>query len=116
MILCAFSFRLRAIQISISHDQLNNRNQDQDDLLAGTGHGQALGNTLTPIVQQPTRRGVSLGRESFRHHRNQIVSGCVPQNLVFRADQQHQSPNLNIDNCFVLKSQLRRFVLYDSLF
>lgn len=104
--------RLRAIQISISHDQLNNRSyNDQDDLLAGTGHhGQSLGNTLTPIVQQPTRRGVSLGRESFRHHhqRNQIVSGCVPQNLVFRGDQQHQSPNLNIDNCFVLKSQLRR--------
>lgn len=112
MLLSFLCRRLRAIQISISHDQLNNRSyNDQDDLLAGTGHhGQSLGNTLTPIVQQPTRRGVSLGRESFRHHhqRNQIVSGCVPQNLVFRGDQQHQSPNLNIDNCFVLKSQLRR--------
>ena len=105
--------RLRAIQISISHDQLNNRtasynhlDMPSDDLLTTqTGHhNPALGNTLTPIVQQPTRR-VSLGRESFRQ-RN--IAGCVPQNLVFRGDQQHQSPNLNIDNCFVLKSQLRR--------
>lgn len=100
--------RLRAIQISISHDQLNNRNSNNDDdLLATTNHvaatgpnssGNTLAPTMMPIVQQPRR---PLGRESFRQ-RN--IQGCVPQNMVFRQDQ----PNLNIDNCFVLKSQLRR--------
>merc|ERR1719273_2353335 len=96
--------RLRAIQISISHDQLNNRNSNNDDDLLSTTNvaatGAVSGNTLAPmmpIVQQPRR---PLGRESFR----QRNIGCVPQNMVFRQDQ----PNLNIDNCFVLKSQLRR--------
>ena len=56
---------------------------------------------IMPIVHQPRR---PLGRESFR----QRNLGCVPQNLVFRGDMQHP-PNLNIDNCFVLKSQLRRY-------
>ena len=36
--------RLRAIQISISHDQLNNRNSNNDDdLLATTNHVAATG-------------------------------------------------------------------------
>ena len=103
--------RLRAIQISISHDQLNNRNSNNDDDLLATTNmaatGSAVsGNTLAPmmpIVQQPRR---PLGRESFR----QRNIGCVPQNMVFRQDQ----PNLNIDNCFVLKSQLRRYVIVSS--
>merc|ERR1712228_1027161 len=85
----------------------NNRNSNNDDdLLATTNHvaatgpnssGNTLAPSIMPIVQQPRR---PLGRESFR----QRNLGCVPQNLVFRQDQ----PNLNIDNCFVLKSQLRR--------
>ena len=64
--------------------------------------GNTLAPTMMPIVQQPRR---PLGRESFRQ-RN--IQGCVPQNMVFRQDQ----PNLNIDNCFVLKSQLRRYFIH----
>ena len=61
-----------------------------------------------PIIQQqPIRRSLPHGRESFR----QRNLGCIPQNMVFRGDNNllHQPPNLNIDNCFVLKSQLRRY-------
>ena len=66
---------------------------------------------IMPIIQQqPIRRSLPHGRESFR----QRNLGCIPQNMVFRGDNNllHQPPNLNIDNCFVLKSQLRR---YDTL-
>jgi len=103
--------RLRAIQISISHDQLNNRtissNNDDQDLLGSsppmTLGGQLATQPIMPIITQPRRP--SIGRESFR----QRNLGCVPQNLVFRGDSAAQiAPNLNIDNCFVLKSQLRR--------
>lgn len=99
-------FRLRAIQISISHDQLNNytnSNNEDHDLLATSNEDSPISvmgsNTLMPIVQQPRR---PIGRESFRMQQRN-AAGCVPQNLVFR-----EQPNLNIDNCFLLKSQLRR--------
>lgn len=98
--------RLRAIQISISHDQLNNytnSNNEDHDLLATSNEDSPISvmgsNTLMPIVQQPRR---PIGRESFRMQQRN-AAGCVPQNLVFR-----EQPNLNIDNCFLLKSQLRR--------
>ena len=94
-------FRLRAIQISISHDQLNNRtissNNDDQDLLASsppmTLGGQLATQPIMPIITQPRRP--SIGRESFR----QRNLGCVPQNLVFRGDSAAQiAPNLNIGN------------------
>ena len=92
-------FRLRAIQISISHDQLNNRtissNNDDQDLLGSsppmTLGGQLATQPIMPIITQPRRP--SIGRESFR----QRNLGCVPQNLVFRGDSAAQiAPNLNI--------------------
>ena len=94
-----FRFRLRAIQISISHDQLNNRtissNNDDQDLLASsppmTLGGQLATQPIMPIITQPRRP--SIGRESFR----QRNLGCVPQNLVFRGESAAQiAPNLNI--------------------
>ena len=94
-----FRFRLRAIQISISHDQLNNRtissNNDDQDLLGSsppmTLGGQLATQPIMPIITQPRRP--SIGRESFR----QRNLGCVPQNLVFRGDSAAQiAPNLNI--------------------
>ena len=94
-----FRFRLRAIQISISHDQLNNRtissNNDDQDLLGSsppmTLGGQLATQPIMPIITQPRRP--SIGRESFR----QRNLGCVPQNLVFRGESAAQiAPNLNI--------------------
>ena len=67
-----------------------------------------LAPAMMPIVQQPRR---PLGRESFRQRNIGCASNAIPQNLVFRAGEHQamQQANLNIDNCFILKSQLRRY-------
>jgi hypothetical protein len=98
------SSRLRAIQISISHEQLNNGNNgDHSPSSTSSSSSPSVAENAAIIMPIVHQRRPSVGRESFR----QKNIGCVPQNSA-ASNNKEQTPNLNIDNCFVLKSQLRR--------